>query len=61
MVVDGWSPGDAETEARRIGLTSPSLREFALAEARARTRGPSIASREKSYSAPQREKHKGQQ
>jgi uncharacterized protein (TIGR01244 family) len=61
MVVDGWSSGDAEVEARRIGLTSPSLREFALAEARTRTRGPSIAGREKSEPAPQREKHKGQE
>jgi uncharacterized protein (TIGR01244 family) len=31
MVVDGWSAEDAEKEARRIGLKSPHLAEFARA------------------------------
>lgn len=36
IIVDGWSPADAEQEARRIGLRSANLRQFALDYARKR-------------------------
>lgn len=36
--VDGWDNGRAETEARAIGLSSPSLRDWALAQIAKRKR-----------------------
>jgi uncharacterized protein (TIGR01244 family) len=38
ILVDGWSEQKAEEEARRIGLRSQNLLDFALDYARARTR-----------------------
>ena len=36
VLVDGWTSEDAEKEARRIGMKSPNLRDFALESIRAR-------------------------
>lgn len=38
VTVDGWDTARAETEARAIGLSSPSLRDWALAEIAKRKR-----------------------
>jgi uncharacterized protein (TIGR01244 family) len=40
ILVDGWSAEDAETEARRIGMKSPNLKEFALEYLRTRAARP---------------------
>lgn len=38
VVVDKWERGKAESEARQIGLSSPAMRDFALAQIAQRTK-----------------------
>ena len=40
VLIDGWKPDDAEAEARKVGMHTPALREFALEYIRAHEKKP---------------------